>query len=45
MDPPEFDGATDHDHPLYRGFRNYELARTDVSVARRSTTASLAVPH
>ena len=33
MDPPEFDGATDDDHPLYRGFRNFELARTDVSVA------------
>jgi glutaryl-CoA dehydrogenase len=33
MDPPEFDGATDADHALYRGFRNFELARTDVSVA------------
>ncbi len=33
MDPPEFGGATDADHALYRGFRNFELARTDVSVA------------
>jgi glutaryl-CoA dehydrogenase len=33
MDPPEFGGATDAAHPLYRGFRNLELARTDVSVA------------
>ncbi|MEO8261738.1 MAG: acyl-CoA dehydrogenase family protein [Pseudolysinimonas sp.] len=33
MDPPEFAGATDADHPLFRGFRNLELARTDVSVA------------
>jgi glutaryl-CoA dehydrogenase len=33
MDPPEFDGATDAEHALYRGFRNFELARTDVSVA------------
>jgi len=33
MDPPEFDGTTDADHVLYRGFRNLELARTDVSVA------------
>jgi glutaryl-CoA dehydrogenase len=33
MDPPEFAGATDADHALYRGFRNFELARTDVSVA------------
>ena len=33
MDPPEFGGATDADHALYRGFRTYELARTDVSVA------------
>lgn len=33
MDPPEFGGATDTDHALYRGFRNFELARTDVSVA------------
>jgi glutaryl-CoA dehydrogenase len=33
MDPPEFDGATDAGHALYRGFRNLELARTDVSVA------------
>jgi glutaryl-CoA dehydrogenase len=33
MDPPEFGGATDADHALYRGFRNLELARTDVSVA------------
>ena len=33
MDPPEFDGTTDAHHPLYRGFRNFELARTDVSVA------------
>lgn len=33
MDPPEFDGATDAEHALYRGFRNLELARTDVSVA------------
>ena len=33
MDPPEFAGATDADRALYRGFRNFELARTDVSVA------------
>lgn len=33
MDPPEFGGATDADHALYRGFRTFELARTDVSVA------------
>ena len=33
MDPSEFRGATDADHALYRGFRNFELARTDVSVA------------
>jgi glutaryl-CoA dehydrogenase len=33
MDPPEFGGATDADHALYRGFRNFEMARTDVSVA------------
>jgi glutaryl-CoA dehydrogenase len=33
MDPPEFGGATDADRALYRGFRNFELARTDVSVA------------
>lgn len=33
MDPPEFGGATDADHALYRGFRTYEIARTDVSVA------------
>lgn len=33
MDPPEFGGETDADHALYRGFRNFELARTDVSVA------------
>jgi glutaryl-CoA dehydrogenase len=33
MDPPEFGGATDAEHALYRGFRNFELARTDVSVA------------
>lgn len=33
MDPPEFGGATDAEHALYRGFRNLELARTDVSVA------------
>ncbi|GHF19273.1 acyl-CoA dehydrogenase family protein [Pseudolysinimonas yzui] len=33
MDPPEFGGATDAGHALYRGFRNFELARTDVSVA------------
>lgn len=33
MDPPEFAGATDAGHALYRGFRNLELARTDVSVA------------
>lgn len=33
MDPPEFGGATDVDRALYRGFRNFELARTDVSVA------------
>jgi glutaryl-CoA dehydrogenase len=33
MDPPEFDGATDAEHALYRGFRTFELARTDVSVA------------
>lgn len=33
MDPPEFGGATDAHHALYRGFRNLELARTDVSVA------------
>jgi glutaryl-CoA dehydrogenase len=33
MDPPEFGGETDAGHALYRGFRNLELARTDVSVA------------
>jgi len=33
MDPLEFGGATDAEHALYRGFRNFELARTDVSVA------------
>ena len=33
MDPPEFGGVTDADHALYRGFRTFELARTDVSVA------------
>lgn len=33
MDPPEFGGDTDAGHALYRGFRNLELARTDVSVA------------
>jgi glutaryl-CoA dehydrogenase len=30
MDPPEFDGAP---RALYGGFRNFELARTDASIA------------